>query len=182
MSRASGDAIAQALRFAAEAHAGQTVPGTRLPYLLHLAQVMSEVQAALLVEPAEDGELSVLCAILHDVVEDTAVTVAEVAARFGAEVAAGVAALTKDGRLAKSARMADSLARIRRQPKAVWKVKLADRITNLQPPPAHWPRDRCVRYLAEAGGILEALGDASPVLARRFEEKMRAYPGFMPRA
>lgn len=180
MSTKHSDAVPQALRFAAQAHTGQTVPGTDLPYLLHLAQVMAEVQGALLIEPAPDGELSVLCAILHDVVEDTPTTEADVAARFGKAVAAGVAALSKDAQLAKAERMADSLARIRLQPKAVWKVKLADRITNLQPPPAHWSRDKCLRYVEEAGRILAALGPASATLAQRLEDRIETYPSLMP--
>ncbi len=40
----------EALRFAAEAHAGQTVPGTNLPYLLHVTSVAMEVIAALRTE------------------------------------------------------------------------------------------------------------------------------------
>lgn len=180
MSTEPSDAVAGALRFAAEAHAGQVVPGTTLPYLLHLAQVMAEVHGALLLEPASDGELSALCAVLHDVVEDTSTREVEVAARFGEGVAAGVAALTKDAQLPKAAQMADSLAPIRLQPRAVWKVKLAARITNLQPPPAHWPRAKCLRYVEESAEILDALGPASAVLSQRLRARIAAYPALIP--
>ena len=178
--------MTQALGFAAKAHRGQEVPGTDLPYLLHLSQLMSEVLTALAVEPAEDGELSVLCAVLHDCVEDVGVTVEEVTTRFGEAVGAGVAALTKSKDKEKfpekTDQMADSLRRIRLQPQAVWKVKLADRITNLQPPPAHWSRAKAERYRAEAVGILEALGEASPVLSGRLRERIERYGALLPAA
>ena len=166
-----------AWRFAAAAHHGQTVPGTELPYIVHLGMVAMEVQAALVGEPGRDGDLAVLCSLLHDAVEDTAVEVEDVAARFGGAVAAGVLALTKDPSLPKAERMADSLRRIREQPMEVWMVKLADRITNLQPPPAHWSAEKAAAYLSEARAIRAALGDASPSLAARMDEKLAAYPG-----
>jgi (p)ppGpp synthase/HD superfamily hydrolase len=176
----SPETLTQALRFAAEAHHGQRFPGTQLPYLVHLAQVMTEVAAALQEAPADDGELSMLCAVLHDTVEDTDVTVEEVSARFGPAVAAGVAALSKDETLPKPERMADSLARIRQQPHAVWKVKLADRITNLQRPPAHWSREKAVAYKAEARQILGALGASCPVLTARMKARIEAYEDLLP--
>ena len=176
------DKIARALRFAAEAHQGQRVPGTELPYLLHLAQVTSEIAAALVDEPADDGELSMLCAILHDTVEDTEATVAQLESMFGADVARGVSALSKQPGLQKADAMADSLQRIRAQPGAVWKVKLADRITNLQRPPSTWSRDKAERYRQEAGTILDALGDASPLLATRLARRIEAYGDLMPAA
>jgi (p)ppGpp synthase/HD superfamily hydrolase len=41
----SQDRYNAALRFAAEAHRAQTVPGTDLPYLMHLASVAMETIA-----------------------------------------------------------------------------------------------------------------------------------------
>ncbi len=166
----------EAVRYAAEMHHGQLYPGTELPYLLHLHMVTQEVVAALSVEPVDDPELAALCALLHDSVEDTDANLADIAARFGEAVARGVSALTKDGSLEKSLRMADSLARIRAQPREIWMVKLADRITNLQPPPTHWPRAKCDRYGLEAQMICDALGDASPWLKARITAKIDAYP------
>jgi (p)ppGpp synthase/HD superfamily hydrolase len=171
----------EAVRFAAEAHREQTVPGTDgLPYLLHVVTVGMEVLASLHAEPSSRGDLAVACALLHDMIEDTDVGREEIAKRFGAEVAAGVAALTKDRSLVasqgKAAAMTDSLLRIREQPLEVWRVKLADRITNLQPPPAQWSQAKCLRYRDEAREILEALGEASPFLAARLTEKIGSYP------
>jgi (p)ppGpp synthase/HD superfamily hydrolase len=165
------DTLQKAIRFAAEAHTGQTVPGTDLPYLLHLAQVASEVTAA------NGTELSVLCAYLHDTLEDTPTTEEALRDAFGDSVARGVRALTKDATLPKERRMTDSLERILRQPPEIACVKMADRITNLQKPPAHWSPEKIAGYREEARQILTALGSACPVLAARLEAKIAAYPG-----
>ena len=176
----SQDAYSAALRYAATAHNGQTVPGTDLPYVVHAAVVAMEVVAALGHEDGLDGDLAVRCALLHDVLEDTGVTPERLAADFGTKVANGVSALTKSDRFhSRQEKMADSLERIRRQPREVWMVKLADRIANLQPPPKHWHTvdGRIEAYREEAKTILERLGSASPFLAERLREKIDRYPG-----
>jgi (p)ppGpp synthase/HD superfamily hydrolase len=166
-----------AARFAARAHGRQTVPGTELPYLLHVTSVAMEVIAALRVEPDHDQELAMQCALLHDVVEDTPVTLDAVRTAFGPAVADGVSALSKDPALPKARQLADSLDRIRRQPHEVWMVKLADRITNLQTPPAHWSAEKIATYREEAIQIHASLGAASPALATRIQRKIEGYGG-----
>jgi (p)ppGpp synthase/HD superfamily hydrolase len=172
------DLARDALRLAAEGHGAQTFPGTDLPYLLHVSQVAMEVMAVLAQRRVSDPDLAVLCAILHDSVEDSAgrVTLEGIEARFGRPVRDGVDALTKRAAVGgKPARMADSLRRIQAQPQEVWMVKLADRITNLQPPPAHWDRLKIARYQEEARSIHAALGDACPILGRRLAAAIEAY-------
>lgn len=170
----SPDRYVAALRFAAAKHNGVTVKGSDLPYLVHVVSVTAEVIAALPVTRVNDPDLAVVCALLHDTVEDTKTTVEEIAAHFGAGVAAGVSALTKDKTKAGDA-MGDSLRRIREQPPEIAIVKLADRITNLAPPPAHWTREKCATYRAEAGTIADALGYASAALEARLRERMLEY-------
>ena len=165
----------EAVRFAAEAHQKQKFPGTELPYLLHLVSVAMEVTASLAAEPLEDPDLPVVCALLHDCQEDAGVTPEELTRRFGPEVAAGVDALTKREAVPKERRMADSLERIRAQPRAIWRVKLADRICNLQAPPHYWTKEKCRAYREEGEEILRALGEASPFLARRLAQKIDGY-------
>lgn len=178
MSDWSQERYLTAWRFAQRAHLGQKVPGTEISYLAHVGAVAMEVIAALTRrDDVGDPDLAVQCALLHDTVEDTDVEVADLAAQFGEDVAAGVAALSKDPAAGdKAAKMADSLARIRTQPAEVWMVKLADRITNLAKPPGHWSADKIERYRVEAETILEALGDACPLLSRRLADKIAAYP------
>jgi (p)ppGpp synthase/HD superfamily hydrolase len=175
----SPDLYLDAIRFAAERHAGQLVPGSALPYLVHIASVAAEVMGALAREPFARADLAVACAVLHDTLEDTATTDDELAARFGGDVAAGVRALSKDSALPADTRMADSLARIRAQPREVWLVKLGDRIVNLGPPPAGWSADKRRAYHAEARNIHAALADASPYLAARLDARIAAYDRFI---
>ena len=165
----------QAYRFAARAHQGQIYPGTELPYIMHLSFVSMEILGALSVEPGRDGDLAVRCALLHDSIEDTATTYADVAAKFGVNVADGVLALSKNPALEKSQQLTDSLQRIRSQPAEIWMVKLADRISNLQSPPPHWTSEKISRYRDEAIEIHTALKDASPFLSQRLIEKIATY-------
>ncbi len=175
----SPDTYLRTYRFAAQAHHGQTVPGTQISYIMHLSFVSMEVIAALADAPERDGDLAVQCALLHDVVEDTQVTYVQVVAEFGEKVAFGVLALTKDAALDKPLQMPDSLRRIRQQPYEVWMVKLADRISNLAPPPYYWTKDKIARYREEALAIHAALHPASELLARRLLEKIEAYRAYL---
>lgn len=174
----SPDVYLRACRFAAVAHQGQIFPGTPLPYLLHVTDVAAEVMAALAAEPGRDGDLAVQCALLHDVIEDTPFAHDDVEREFGAAVAAGVLALSKDPARPAAEQMADSLARIRRQPPEVWMVKLADRIVNLGEPPSYWPLARRQAYRAEGQQIADALGAASPALAGRLRARIAGYERF----
>lgn len=171
------DLYVAALHFAAERHAHQKVPDSELPYIVHVTSVAAEVIAALGARPVASADLAVTCALLHDTLEDTPTSYAEVERRFGRAVADGVQALSKDAALPKPERLADSLRRIRAQPHEIWVVKLADRIVNLQPPPASWSVEKRAMYRADAQIIADALGAASPQLDLRIREKIAAYPG-----
>ena len=167
----------RSLKYAAKAHRGQNVPGSDLPYVVHVTMVAMEVIAALAPEDNLDGDLAVQCALLHDVIEDAGISYEKLVAEFGLDVAEGVLALSKNNTLkSKQDKMQDSLARIKQQPKEIWMVKLADRITNLQPPPGHWDSEKIEAYRKEAQQILHELGNASPFLSKRLNGKLRVYP------
>lgn len=168
-------AYLKAYRFAAEAHNDQLYPGTDIPYLMHLSFVTMEVMTGLAHEQHVQPDLAVQCALLHDVIEDTAVTYPDVAREFGTTVAQGVQALTKDAALPKASAMADSLNRIQAQPTEIWLVKLADRITNLAPPPHYWTPAKINAYRTEAQTIYTALHTASPFLGMRLAQRIDAY-------
>ena len=164
-----------AIKFAAEKHLGQTVPGTNLPYVVHLSSVAMEVIIASFNTDNFNLGLAVQAALLHDTIEDTLTDFAELESKFGIEVATAVSALTKNNDLPKEQSMADSLARIKDLQSEVWAVKLADRITNLQPPPAHWNNERKIAYREEARLILNELKKGNEYLARRLENKIEKY-------
>jgi hypothetical protein len=56
-----------------------------------------------------------------------------------------------------------------------WAVKLADRITNLQPPPADWEDEKILKYVEDAQVILDELRDGNQYLANRLEAKISEY-------
>ncbi len=168
------DLFKRTLDFAARVHGPQVIKGSGAPYVVHVVKVASEVLRA--ADGSFDVGLSMQCALLHDCMEDAGVSADTLRAEFGAAVADGVSALTKNESLPKGEQMADSLRRILLQPREVQLVKLADRITNLEPPPPHWSNEKCAQYLVEAQQIHDALGGAHAGLAARLREKIASYP------
>lgn len=178
------DLIQKAWHLAAELHQGQTYSGPEkdqeFEYLKHIGSVTLEILHALQHDTNLDPNIAIPCAILHDTIEDTPATYAQIKDTFGQAVADGVQALSKDDRLPdKPSQMADSLDRIRQQPKSVWAVKLADRIVNLDPPPYHWSKEKIAAYRQEARTILDTLEESSPFLANRLREKISRYEDFL---
>ena len=174
----------KALNYAAEAHKDQLGPETDLPYVVHVSLVAMEILAALAAEEVDRPNLAVQCALLHDCLEDTYVVYDEIVSQFGSYVANGVLALSKDGAIGISEdeykrdllQLEDSLKRIKRQPREIWMVKLADRITNLQPPPSHWNDEKIAWYKEGAELIHKELALASVYLGERLREKIDRYP------
>jgi (p)ppGpp synthase/HD superfamily hydrolase len=174
----------KALKFSAEAHKDQLLPGTDLPYVVHVSLVAMEILAALAAEPVEKPNLAVQCALLHDCLEDTYVVYDEIVSQFGSYVADGVLALSKDGAIGisedeqqrKWLQLEDNLKRIKQQPREIWMVKLADRITNLHPPPDHWDDEKIAHYKQGAELIHEELAPASEYLGQRLQDKIHLYP------
>ena len=56
---------------------------------------------------------------------------------------------------------------------------MADRITNLLPPPGHWVTPKIQDYLHESIKIYEALKSASVVLSDRLSAKIESYKKFL---
>lgn len=170
--------ITKAWFFASRVHNAQLYPGEKLPYLTHLGNVMMEVMAV--ASSLEDAELAIICAILHDSIEDANVTYEEVEKEFGKAVADGVMALTKNETLAtKQEQMLDSLERIKQQPKELGAVKMADRISNLGEPPKYWKKEKVQAYQNEAKVILEHLGETNELLATRLQMKIDNYSKYI---
>lgn len=175
----SQDKYIRTYHFAAEAHNGQLFLGTDLPYLIHISLVGMEVVAALNIENTLDGDLATQCALLHDVIEDTELRYEDIQVKFGEVIAEGVLALTKDNQNDKDKRMVDSLLRIVKQPHEVWIVKMADRITNLAPPPNFWSKDKIIQYKDEAIEIHDTLQNASKYLGNRLLKKIGDYGNYI---
>lgn len=177
----SQDVYLKALNYAAKAHGKQETPN-KLPYVTHITSVAMEVMNACEKSglDEEKANLAISCALLHDTIEDTDVTYDDLYVDFSDEVADGVEALTKDKSLeSKQKQMQDSIEKLMNQPYEVQMVKLADRITNLSPPPAHWDNDKKRAYLKEASFILSCLKNSNIYLSQRLEEKMENYKSYI---
>lgn len=173
------DLYQKAIKFAGEAHKNQIVPGTESNYLLHLSNVAMEVLFAYMDNQNFDLNFAVQLALLHDIIEDTEVTYSELTEIFDNKIADGVLALTKDKKLAKKFQLNDSLERIHKQPKEVGIVKLADRITNLQKPPALWNIEKKKSYLLQVTDIYAILAKSNDYLANRLDTKIREYEQYI---
>lgn len=177
----------KALHFAGLVHGDQKYPGKPYTYLVHTSMVAMEIMAASIngINNDEDNstninwDLAVQCAILHDTLEDTETTYEELENEFGQEIADGVLALTKNKDMEKSLQMEDSLKRIKDQPKEIWLVKLADRITNLQKPPEYWEVEKVVRYREEAKTIYKNLKGVNEYLEVRLLKKITEYINYI---
>jgi (p)ppGpp synthase/HD superfamily hydrolase len=168
----------KAAKFAGEAHRFQRVPGTRANYLLHLSNVAMEVLVAYYETQDFDVNIAVQIALLHDTIEDTFVTYGKIESIFGKDVAEGVQALSKNKKLPKEKRIKDSMERILILPKETAIVKLADRITNLQKPPAKWSGEKIKKYRLSALEILEALRGYNTYLENRLERLIQEYKSY----
>jgi GTP pyrophosphokinase len=126
--QASCDAVAKAVEFAIRYHGDQRRP-TGAPYLEHLLEALE-----VLARGAGVTDPEVLCAaVLHDVVEDTPCTLADVRREFGDRVAelVGWVTIPESGSDRKAAKEA-YLKGLRDVPDDAILVKLADRASNVQ--------------------------------------------------
>ncbi|WP_414147765.1 HD domain-containing protein [Erwinia sp. BNK-24-b] len=119
----------QARRYATKAHAeaGQRRKYTDEPYIVHPAAVVE------LVRSVTDNETMLAAAWLHDTVEDTPSTLADIESHFGAEVAELVAMLTDSKQPQAKNRAARKVAHFQhtaRASKDAQTIKLADIIDN----------------------------------------------------
>lgn len=126
----AADAVARAVEFAVRYHGDQTRP-TGAPYAEHLLEALE-----VLVRGAGVTDPDILqAAVLHDVVEDTPCTIADVRREFGGRVAEMVDWVTKpepaEG-VDRTAAKAAYLTRLQDAPDDAVLVKLADRVSNVQ--------------------------------------------------
>lgn len=121
------DAIFDAVELAARAHRGQFRKTARVPYLAHPLAVAERLVGWGCDEPV------VIAGILHDTVEDTSVTLDEIARAFGPEVAALVETVTEpDEALPWEARKEHVIAALRAGPGGAVAVACADKLDNLR--------------------------------------------------
>jgi len=129
--KASADIIVRAYEVAEAAHDGQMRKSGE-PYITHPLAV------ATIVAHFGLDETTIVAALLHDSVEDTGMSLADVEEQFGAEVAALVDGVTKLDRIHFDSKQAQQAAAIRKMLVAmaddlrVLVIKLADRLHNMR--------------------------------------------------
>jgi GTP diphosphokinase / guanosine-3',5'-bis(diphosphate) 3'-diphosphatase len=124
--------LARAYRFSENAHRGQ-VRNSGEPFITH------SVEVAKILADLQLDSITVACGLLHDVVEDTKVAIADVDREFGREIASIVDGLTKIAKLPSGGstqeRQVESyrklLLSIAKDARVII-VKLADRLHNMR--------------------------------------------------
>jgi (p)ppGpp synthase/HD superfamily hydrolase len=155
----------EAFIFAVAAHeaVGQRRKYTNEPYLTHPFDVRRIMFRGAKMAPTT---FMGAAALLHDVVEDTKVSIAVIHNYFGEEVSALVGWLTdvskpEDGNRAKRKQI--DLLHTASAPSEAKTIKLADLISNTKSIVEH-DKDFAGVYLREKAAILEVCGDADPGL------------------
>src|SRR3954470_211637 len=129
--RLDRELLMRAYRFSERAHAGQTRSSGE-PYVSHCVEV-----AHILADLHLDS-VTVASGLIHDVVEDTDITVADVEQEFGKEIAQIVDGLTKIGNLPLNSTQERQVENYRKLLLSIAKdvrvilIKLADRLHNMR--------------------------------------------------
>jgi len=163
--------IFKALQFAIKAHGDQKRKYTGDPYIIHpiaVAELVSDV----------GGDEDMICAaILHDVVEDTHVTLDDIVQKFGADIAGLVSSLTdiskpEDGN--RATRKAMDKRWIASRCAKSKTIKLADLIDNSSTIVEHDPNFAKV-YISEKRELLKVLQEGDQQLYQRAKKIVNDY-------
>ena len=118
--------LEKAQQLAAKAHENQTRKNSSEPYIEHPKRV------AMLLKEAGFPEEVVIAGYLHDVVEDTPITIEDISEQFGEEVADIVAYHTEDKTLSWEERKQHTINAFKTAPYHVQALIIADKLDNLQ--------------------------------------------------
>lgn len=148
----------EALAFAAKAHKNQVRKYTGCPYIGHPIEVAGLV-ACVAHEYPEPADSLINAALLHDCIEDQAVTHAQIKEQFGVWVADAVLMLSDSETGTRAQRKAASCVRLSSAGAAVQTIKCADIIVNTRSIALRDPKF-AVLYLQEKRRMLEVLTKA----------------------
>ena len=169
--------ILEAAAFAADKHRDQRRKDPAAsPYINHpiaLANILAN----------EGGILDatvIVAALLHDTIEDTETTAAELRQLFGEEVAEVVMEVTDDKSLPRAERKRLQIEHAGHISESAKLVKMADKIANLRDiaasPPEDWTLERRREYFDWAKRVVDGLGDVSPTLRLAFDAAYQRKP------
>ncbi len=161
--------ILEALHFAAEKHQNQRRKGKdQAPYINHPIKVAFLISS----EAGIDDVDVIIGAILHDTVEDTNTSLAEISDLFGERVSHIVEEVTDDKSLPKAARKEAQIAHSSHLSKEAAIVKLSDKCCNIEDvvisPAEGWENKRRLEYLEWAKQVVENIDDKNESLYKLF--------------
>jgi guanosine-3',5'-bis(diphosphate) 3'-pyrophosphohydrolase len=161
--------LLRALVFAADKHRHQKRKGAEAsPYINHPIAV-----AAVLAEAGVVDESLLVAAVLHDTIEDTNTSYAELETAFGSRVAGLVREVTDNKSLDKAIRKQLQIQNAHALSDAAKQLKIADKISNIRDirnfPPADWPLERRRQYLTWAEQVVAGCRGVNPELDRVFD-------------
>ena len=157
--------LLRALAFAARKHRDQRrKDALASPYINHPIALADAL--------ANEGDVhdtrTLVAALLHDTVEDTDTTFAELEQEFGVEITSIVREVTDDKSLPKLQRKELQVQHAPRLSQSARLVKLADKICNLRDvlaaPPANWSIERRREYFAWVARVRVGLGGVNAEL------------------
>jgi guanosine-3',5'-bis(diphosphate) 3'-pyrophosphohydrolase len=169
--------VLKAVRFATWKHRDQKRKDAKAsPYINHpvaLAELLWR-------EGRVDDAVVIASALLHDTLEDTETSPAELKGAFGAQIAAIVEEVTDVKWLDSKSRKRLQVARAGRASQRAKLVKIADKICNLRDilasPPKGWSLERKRAYFDWAKSVVDQLRGVSPRLERNFDRLYRRRP------
>jgi guanosine-3',5'-bis(diphosphate) 3'-pyrophosphohydrolase len=166
--------IFHALNLAAIAHKDQKRKGSGgSPYINHLIEV-----TYLLTDIAKVENIAVLqAAVLHDILEDTAITEADLVAQVNPEVVQLVKALSDDKSLSLTDRRQQQIAHLSHASDEVKLIKLADICSNISSIPETWDTERIKTYLDWIEQVASLCVDVSIPLAQEYRARLEQAKG-----
>ncbi len=160
--------LTAALHFAAIKHTDQRRKGDRAePYFNHLAEVAWTLARH---TGGTDPDL-VIAGLLHDTLEDTDTTPEELAAAFGADVAALVQEVTDDRTLPRAERKRLQVVNAPHKSPRAKMIKIADKTCNLRAiltSPPDWPETRRLEYVLWARQVFDGCRGVDAGLEEEF--------------
>lgn len=119
-------------------------------------------------------EVTLIAAALHDTVEDTQTTFAELQEHFGPEVTALVRELTDDKLLQKAERKRLQIEHAPHSSVRAKQLKIADKICNIRDitdtPPVDWPLQRRRDYLIWSEQVVAGCRGVNAKLEEAFDQ------------
>lgn len=166
--------LCDAMHLAAERHASQRRKGSGdRPYVNHPV----EVTHLLAVTAGSRDAILLAAALLHDTLEDTTTTPAELESRFGVEVRTLVEEVTDDKSLPEVERKARQVAAVEGYSEGAKMIRIADKISNVcdvtKHPPKDWSLRRRRKYLSWAEEVVARCRGVSEPLEECFEEELQ---------